>query len=416
MILPAPRGLACTVLLALSLPLAAQSSVASDPAGLSAASDAPVAQPAVPATADPASLDAERLPKVDKSLLLDVLALDGTATSPGYVAVGERGHVLLSADGVAWTQAEHVPTRATLNSVAGNGDLLWAVGHDGVILHSSDAGQHWQRQRVAPYSPDDSDPSHGIPLLDVFFVDAQHGYAIGAYRLLLETRDGGASWTQRPLTADVADADTVVASPSPSDAVVDDGVEEWNFSADELVLEDNADPHLNAIARTGSGALVIAGERGAVFRSRDLGDTWQRLKLPYQGSMFGVLAWQDDHILVFGLRGNVFESRDLGDSWIQLESGTRANLMGGSALPDGGVVIVGANGIVLTRASADAPLVTGHFVTAAGEASVLADALADGAGGYLVVGERGVDRYRPASDGVPPTPSPDHDAAGSNAQ
>ncbi len=41
---------------------------------------------------------------------------------------------------------------------------------------------------------------------------------------------------------------------------------------------------------TGDGALVIVGERGALLRSSDNGASWQRLRLPYEGSMFGVLA------------------------------------------------------------------------------------------------------------------------------
>ena len=57
---------------------------------------------------------------------------------------------------------------------------------------------------------------------------------------------------------------------------------------------------------------MIAGERGAFFRSRDGGQTWERKRLPYEGSMFGILAWDAGHLLAFGLRGNLFRSGDAG--------------------------------------------------------------------------------------------------------
>ena len=75
------------------------------------------------------------------------------------------------------------------------------------------------------------------------------------------------------------------------------------FTASQLKIGQEPTPHLNAIARTGSGALFIVGERGAAFRSRDSGATWQRLQLPYDGSMFGVIGYAADHVLAFGLRG-----------------------------------------------------------------------------------------------------------------
>ena len=71
--------------------------------------------PVFPATVNGASdLDvdyAEHLPLVTESMLLDV-----TRAGDKLVAVGERGHVILSSDGKTWTQAEVVPTRATLTA------------------------------------------------------------------------------------------------------------------------------------------------------------------------------------------------------------------------------------------------------------------------------------------------------------
>lgn len=345
-------------------------------------SDAPTAAPAIAAD-DPVVRDAEMMPRAARSLLLDAVR-----TPTGYVAVGERGHILVSGDGKTWTQAQ-VPTRTTLTTVTAADDQLWAGGHDGVIVQSSDGGKTWTRRRVAPWSLDVVDPSEGVPVMDMLFTDAQHGFAIGAYSLMLVTDDGGQTWTPRSVLGEAP-------PPAPVDENADtpvDQTDDWTFDEADLMLEAESDPHLNAMARTGSGALVIAGERGTFLRSRDGGETWENRRLPYEGSMFGVLAWEDDHILVFGLRGNVYESTDLGEHWDRVDTGVGSSLMGGTALPDGGAVLVGANGVVLVRATAAEPFVVKPLTQVAGQ--TLAGVVAAGDTSYLIVGDKGADVYNP---------------------
>ena len=304
-----------------------------------------------PVWADPATAPAELRPLVSKSLLLDIAHSGGH-----YVAVGARGDVLLSDDGNAWRQVE-VPTRATLTAVSAIDTQVWTVGHDGMILHRADAGEHWQVQRKDPWQPADvgGDPTMGAPLLDVLFIDTRRGFAIGAYSLALQTADGGETW--KPMTVAAKSADTGSddeVSESGGAKRADDSKQ--TFSAAELKVGQEATPHFNAIARTGSGALFIVGERGSAFRSRDQGATWSRLQLPYDGSMFGVLGYDGDHVLAFGLRGHAFESADLGDHWTLVPTGTELSLMGGAGSANGGAVIVGANGVVLMRSKAGEPL------------------------------------------------------------
>ncbi len=388
------------LLLALALPISAQAPEAEVPADETAAETTPDSTPdstqtpepetAKTAATDPALLDAEMLPRASRSLLLDAVR-----TNAGYFAVGERGHVLMSDDGTQWRQAA-VPTRATLTTIATADGILWAAGHDGVIVHSTDGGQTWTRRRAAPWSYDIVDPSEGVPVMDLLFTDARNGIAIGAYSLMLVTSDGGITWTSRTVSSA---APVVVEEPAPEPAAEGDDAaaegDDWTFSDDDLALDAESDPHLNAIARAGSGALVIAGERGTFLRSRDGGETWNSKRLPYEGSMFGVLSWQDDHILVFGLRGNVYESRDLGDSWTRVETGITTSLMGGYALENGGAVLVGANGAILSRPNADSPFTATAFATASGETPLLSGVLPVDGAGFLVIGDKGADLYRP---------------------
>ena len=113
------------------------------------------------------------------SLLLDVARADGR-----LVAVGGRGHVLLSTDaGKTWVQ-KIVPTRTLLTAVFFlNEQRGWAVGHDQTIMTTADGGQSWQLQH--------EDRSEDRPLFDIWFADAQHGIAVGAYSLYLSRKMAG---------------------------------------------------------------------------------------------------------------------------------------------------------------------------------------------------------------------------------
>lgn len=292
------------------------------------------------ARADEQALDvvyAEHLPLAAHSLLLDVIAVPGQ----GFVAVGERGHVVHSADGSEWVQAEVVPTRSTLTRVTRAGNRLWAVGHDSVILTSGDFGKTWTLQYF--------DPGRQQPIMDVLFQDESHGMAIGAYDLYLTTRDGGKTW----------DEDLVNG-------------EEW---------------HNNAVFDLGDGRLMIAGEAGFSYRSFDGGASWETLEMPYGGSMFGIVDGGEGCVIVFGLRGHIQESCDFGDSWAELDAGTESSIAGAVRWRDMNL-FVGNSGLVVVREG------RGPFRTAYHSSGVDFAAVAPrGDGGFLLVGEDGVHRY-----------------------
>lgn len=218
-----------------------------------------------PCLAARVNIPAEMMPLSAHSVLLDV-ALAGDR----LVAVGERGHILLSDDyGKTWNQVD-VPTRATLTAVYfASSRRGWAVGHDNVILTTVDAGDSWQHQYA----------EGGIEnrFLDVRFFDEERGFAIGAYGVFMETENGGDRWTAREI--------------------------HW----EEL--------HLNRMSIAPDGRLFIAVEAGELLLSVDDGESWEEMDSPYEGSLFGVLPLGARTLLTYGLRGNVFRSSDSGDSW-----------------------------------------------------------------------------------------------------
>jgi photosystem II stability/assembly factor-like uncharacterized protein len=266
------------------------------------------------------------------------LLLDAQSAGKRIVAVGERGHVLLSDDqGSTWTQAK-VPTRATLTGVwFHNAKLGWAVGHDEVVIRTEDGGENWELQHSAP--------ENLWPLLDVWFRDADYGIAVGAYGRYLESRDGGRTWVERPFEP----APPAGGAAKPAAAAAADDEEYAGDGGDSLteLSSETSGLHLNAIVPIDGASLLMVGEAGALYRTDDAGESWRQLASPYDGSFFGGLALTRDSLLAFGLRGNLWRSDDGGSSWRELSSGTLAILSDAIKLDYGTVIVVGNAGAVL---------------------------------------------------------------------
>lgn len=279
-------------------------------------------------------------------LLTDIQRLDEQ-----LVMVGESGRILLrSSDG--HTQQAAVPVDLLLTAVhfvdTRNG---WAVGHDGVVLHSSDGGQHWVRQldgntinalmlasaqatvarlqAASDEAPSDStlataldnalfeldDAKAGAaagpsrPLLGVWFRSPQEGWVVGAYGMILHTTDGGAHWQY-------------------------------------LAGLDNTDRlHLNSLVGLADGTLLVAGEGGRLYRQ--VAGQWQPAQQLTQASLYRLQVLRDGRLLAMGFGGALFSSSDQGQHWQAIALPVKASLFGATQLADGGVLLSGQGGLLL---------------------------------------------------------------------
>lgn len=244
-----------------------------------------------------------------------------------YIAVGERGHVLLSTDGKTWQQVP-IPTDALLTSVffvdEKNG---WAVGHDSVIIATADGGETWSLQM--------SDTSQEFPLLDIYFSDPLNGLAIGAYGKVYRTNDGGKQWKREYHEEFLTEYDLEFV------------LELKASSQEEYEAEMSAIlPHFNRIRATKSGKLVLAGEAGLLAHSDDFGKTWKRFGEFYQGSLFDVVV-TDSYLLAVGLRGNIYRSGDNGSTWTHINTTRNATINSALLAKNGDIFLFANSGIIL---------------------------------------------------------------------
>lgn len=237
-----------------------------------------------------------------QSLLTDIVVLENNR----LVAVGERGHIIWSDDGVIWQQAD-VPVRSNLTAVYFIDDRYgWAVGHDASIVHSADGGESWQLQQFAP--------ELDKPLLDIVFKDTYHGLAIGAYGLLFRTQDGGQSWHSESHIEllDEDEQDYLLE-------LKDDDPELYALELSAIF------PHFNRLYRD-DDLLLMVGEAGFFAISEDFGMHWEMQDAFYHGSLFDIAMLSSEHWLAVGLRGHIFLTEDEGDSWQEIVLSSQATI------------------------------------------------------------------------------------------
>lgn len=282
---------------------------------------------------DPLDKPAAMSPLAQYSQLLAI-----TRAGSRLVAAGMRGHVLYSTDdGRTWTQAR-VPVSVTLTALSFPApEQGWAVGHSGVVLHTSDGGANWKLQldgrrtakdmiafyeglasggddaaaRLVEELPINWQDGPEQPWLGAWFENEQHGFISGAFNLMLETRDGGQTWIP------------------------------WTHRVDNPEAL-----HLNAIEKI-AAALYMPSERGVVFRMREGEERFSMLHTDYTGSFFGVCG--DARVLLaYGLRGTVYASQDQGETWSALRPVIPVALTACARTAEGRFLLAAASGHIVT--------------------------------------------------------------------
>lgn len=251
------------------------------------------------------------------------------------VTVGERGIILYSDDrGGSWKQAQ-VPVQFTLTAVRfADAKTGWALGHDLVILKTSDGGETWELKNFMPEAD--------VPLLNLFVKNAREVIAVGGRGNLFSTKDGGDTWSRRT-----------------------------------LYTEEELDAHLFSIGQASNGKMYIGGEAGNMFRSDDGGENWQQLLTPeisadvrdyqagelmeqaardaerlpylgpYIGSYFGMVFLPQGRIIAYAMLGNAFASDDDGKTWKRLVTGQERSIIDSRVLSDGSILLGGMGGLLL---------------------------------------------------------------------
>ena len=197
--------------------------------------------------------------------------LDGSVTVDELVAAVRNAHNDCA--------GLHAPLFGIKFTDAANG---WAVGLDGVILHTSNGGLLWSSQDSN--SPD----CNGFPcsLNAVSFVDALTGVAVGDAGVILRTTNGGTTWTLQNsgsgealfgvACADALNCWAVGGFQDPTDPTqvilhTTNGGTNWSPQfAPPIALAP-----LFAVSAADTQNVWAVGDSGVIIASTDGGDVWE---------------------------------------------------------------------------------------------------------------------------------------------
>lgn len=251
-------------------------------------------------------------------------------------------------DGVKEQAGKPTQRSDLLQAVAGNGQVIVAVGNRGVVLTSTDAGQNWQRMSL-----------DGLPfLMDIAVCPDGRFAALSATRQVWIGSPDAADWqlsllesyeTPQALTCDDRGRLWVGGSFSTIWRSDDMGRSWRETSLDE-------DLHFTTVQFVDADLAFMTGEFGTVARTTDGGESWELLP-PIPGEFYP----QDAYFLdvntgwVVGLTGTVLHTKDGGQTWLQEETGTDAPFYGLDRRGED-MYLVGGFGTVLKRST------DGHWV------------------------------------------------------
>jgi photosystem II stability/assembly factor-like uncharacterized protein len=322
----------------------------------------------------------KRLPGVRAGLNCAFFTADGQR---GW-AVGDDGTIVTTRDaGATWT-AQSSGTDARLRSVVftTEGQRGWAVGVRGTILTTRDAGATWTAQ---------SSGTNAANLYSVVFAaDGQRGWAVGDDGGILATRDAGTTWTDQ----------FKVRGTYPglwSAAFTVDGQRGWAVGDHGKILatrdagatwtaqSSGTDADLRSVVFTADGQRGwVVGADGTIVATRDAGGTWTAQSSGTHARLYSVVFSADGRRgWAVGEDGTILATRDAGATWVAQSSGCRFRLSSVVFTADGELGwAVAENGSIVATRDAGTTWTVRTIGSSMGLSSVVFDA--DGQRGWAV--------------------------------
>ena len=174
--------------------------------------------------------------------------------------------------------------------------------------------------------------------LDLAFTDSSHGFLVGSNRLILETNDAGASWTEMALDLPVEENFRLISVDFSGDEgwIVgqpglllhsEDGGQNWS----RLFLDTKLPGEPYMVTALGKRSAELATNVGAVYRTNDAGGSWQAQVEDAVGAVRDLRRSPEGNYISVSSLGNFFATWSPGEPrWTphQRESSQRLQSMG----------------------------------------------------------------------------------------
>jgi photosystem II stability/assembly factor-like uncharacterized protein len=172
-------------------------------------------------------------------------------------------------------------------------------------------------------------------------------WAAGHFGTILHSSDGAKSWSAQQYDATL---------PELAEAEGADGEGEGHDPRISIAEMENEgaveEARLNAVCFVDDQRGWIGGEFGLVLHTTDGGKSWKRQVNSAGKLLFSLRAIDPQHVLATGVEGNLIETRDGGQTWKSVDAGVEEHLLDLWPVGDG-YYLVGRDGVVLVREGKD---------------------------------------------------------------
>jgi len=196
----------------------------------------------------------------------------------------------------------------------------------------------------------------GIPhdALYAMVINGKDGLAVGAAGKLLETKDGGASWTEGAsgtefgLFGIAVKGDHKIIVGQRGTVLIGGADGKWTPG------QSNTENRLLNVGVNAAGLAIAVGEFGTILRSKDGGKTWEQRPVDwtsfrddgYEPHIYSVDVQDNGRILIGAEFAYVITSDDGGETF-QLANKGEKSIFAMQVLPDGTVYAVGQEGLAM---------------------------------------------------------------------
>jgi photosystem II stability/assembly factor-like uncharacterized protein len=210
---------------------------------------------------------------------VDYLSIDFVGADTGW-AVGANGAIIKTTDaGNKWKTIQSNITNVLLNLNSFNGNVVIITGYDGVILRSIDGGESFVQVT--------SGVGNGIDLWGLKMINDSLGWICGLNNTLLRTIDAGVTWQN-----------------------INTGFTGYHYWNIDFYNEDIG---------------YITGGNGRVLKTVNGGLTWEELYIEENKSLYAIYIKDSSRVAVGGQNGRTAYTSNGGINWTLGYAGSNVN-------------------------------------------------------------------------------------------
>lgn len=270
----------------------------------------------------------------------------GTTYNYRIVATNARGQFISGNDTfvtppapVGWSVQASSTTETLWDVHSTSATVSTAVGENGTILRTTNAGVSWVAQTS----------NTGETLRSVSFVSASAGIAVGSEGTILRTADGGATWTSivsgtTSFLRSVSFPTTAVAVAVGNNGTI---LRSTNGGLSWVSQTSGTASVLRGVAFVDANTGWAVGGAGVILKTTNGGATWAAQTSNTTNSLIGV-SFVDANIgVAVGDNGTILRTTNGGTTWSLQTSGSSETLWAVRFVDANNGVIGGGNGLIL---------------------------------------------------------------------